>query len=171
MIRCITQCKHQLILHTCSFSLDSSAIKHAWQQQSIHQHCQLDNSSSSSIASFGSCFIVYIFILKHTLFIFPILICRYNIVISQVIHIYTYYIVFNLPCRWCEHDPLIIWASVQRCLAAAVAAAQQQTQQDIKVSRPSVTHCAHIHPFSTCAVILNIYFINYIIISSVPVVA
>jgi len=30
-----------------------------------------------------------------------------------------------LSCRWCEHDPLLIWGSVQRCIEAALEAAQQ----------------------------------------------
>lgn len=36
--------------------------------------------------------------------------------------------------RWCEHDPLVIWGSVQRCIAAAVEKAEAAAGQPVKAS-------------------------------------
>lgn len=35
--------------------------------------------------------------------------------------------------RWCEHDPLIIWGSVQRCIESAVEKATAAAGSPIKV--------------------------------------
>lgn len=42
--------------------------------------------------------------------------------------------------RWCEHDPLIIWASVQRCISAAVTAAQAAAGSQLRVVGLGITN-------------------------------